>query len=207
VLSALGMLIAAPTKDYSQTVMVRTDDAKLQAEEWMRARFQALEERALREMLAEGHQAAALTFQHSLDMRYVGQSHELTIPCNGSEAQRAVDERFHRQHLSRYGYQQPREAVEIVNMRLAVTAPVTVPELSPEALETASADDARVGEKQVYFNQRPVATDLYERAKLRPGNKIDGPAIIFQYDTTTVLPPDWEATVDPFNNLILAQAE
>jgi len=205
VLSALGMLVAAPTKDYSQTLMVRTDDERLQTSEWMQAQIQPMEERARREMLAEGHQASSLILEHGLDIRYLGQSHELTISYRVGEGRTSVEERFHRQHLSRYGYQQPHERVEVVNLRLVITAPVAPPELSARGLSSPDAHEAHIGEKLVWFNQQSTPTDLYERAKLQSGNKIRGPAVIFQYDTTTVLPPGWVATVDPFGNLVLTQ--
>jgi N-methylhydantoinase A len=62
-----------------------------------------------------------------------------------------------------------------------------------------------VGEKEVWFNQQPVLTRLYDRAKLRPGHQFPGPAVIFQYDTTIVVPPAWGTAVDGYGNLLLTK--
>jgi N-methylhydantoinase A len=68
---------------------------------------------------------------------------------------------------------------------------------------TTEASTALIGEKTVWFNQKPMPTKLYDRAKLQPGHRFVGPAIVFQYDTTTVIPPEWETAVDVFGNLSL----
>jgi N-methylhydantoinase A len=64
-----------------------------------------------------------------------------------------------------------------------------------------------MGEKSVWFNQQPMPTKLYDRAKLQAGHRFAGPAIVFQYDTTTVIPPEWETAVDAFGNLLLTHTE
>ena len=55
----------------------------------------------------------------------------------------------------------------------------------------------------VWFGEQPVPTALYERSRLRPGHHFTGPAVVFQYDTTTVIPPGWQALVDQYGNLLL----
>ena len=138
-------------------------------------------------------------------MRYVGQSHELTVPQPSHSDGSNLDEQFHRMHLMRYGYQQPAASVEIVNLRLKAIAPVTPPSFPPERVGDTDAGAAIIGEKQVWFAHQPSPARLFDRAKLRPGNQIEGPAIIFQYDTTTVVPPGWRADVDAYHNLIAVQ--
>lgn len=204
VLSALGMLVAAPTRDYSQTVMATVGEGDAGSGTWLRRRFTPLEEKALAEMAAEGHEAEALVLNRMLDVRYRGQSHELTIPA-GLEAP-AVAARFHEAHEKRYGYRRPEEPVEIVNVRLQAVAPVAPPDLPRRAAGPPDAGEALIGQKAVWFDQAPLTTDLYLRERLRPGHAFDGPAVVFQYDTTTVIPPDWQAHVDPFGNLILTRS-
>jgi len=65
------------------------------------------------------------------------------------------------------------------------------------------ASQAVLGYKPVWFKQRPQQTTLYDREKLRPGHRFSGPAVVFQYDTTVVIPPGWKTAVDPFHNLVL----
>lgn len=196
VLSALGMLVAAPTKDFSRAVMAQAEAAEWDVAAWLRP----LRARALAEMSAEGFAPEELTLHASLDMRYKGQSHELTIPLGASLA--FTVEQFHQAHETRYGYARREAAVEVVTARLTAVAPSTPPSLIAQPLQGADPDAALLGEKLVWFAQRPLPTRLYAREKLQPGNHLAGPAIIFQYDTTCVIPPGWETAVDAYGNLV-----
>jgi N-methylhydantoinase A len=203
VLSALGMLVAAPTRDYSRTVMVEVGSPGMDLDSWLQQQFEPLERRALEDMASDGHDLKLIELRRSLDMRYVGQSHELTIPCAEGESRQVLCERFHQAHQRRYGYQRPEAVVEIVNLRLISLDPVAPPQLSTHVLGTADADSALVGVKHAWFDQTPMSTKLYDRTKLNSGNRLRGPAVVFQYDTTTVVPPAWDASVDAFGNLVL----
>jgi N-methylhydantoinase A len=90
-----------------------------------------------------------------------------------------------------------------VTLRVTVVAPAVPPPIPQESAGPADASGAVVGQKQVWFKQQPQTATLYERAKLRPGNQFSGPAIVFQYDTTVVIPPDWETAVDSGANLVI----
>ncbi|MFQ5437155.1 MAG: hydantoinase/oxoprolinase family protein, partial [Anaerolineae bacterium] len=99
VLSALGMLVAAPTKDFSQTVMQKVGAWEQDTASWMRDRYAPLRQRALVEMGAAGHAPQTIDLRTSLDMRYVGQSHELTIPyATQIGDDRALVDAFHLAH-------------------------------------------------------------------------------------------------------------
>jgi N-methylhydantoinase A len=198
VLSAMGMLVAAPTKDYSLTVMQLAAECTLAD---LRAVFMPMVARAQAEMAQEGH--TAVTCHYSLDMRYHGQSHELTIGIELAEGEDVLA-KFHAAHENRYGYQQPEAAVELVNARVTAVAPVLPPELPATPIGRTDAAPAKIGEKLVWFRaSQPVRTQLYDREKLRPGMQFVGPAVVFQYDTTVVVPPAWETAVDPTGNLLL----
>jgi N-methylhydantoinase A len=204
VLSALGMLVAAPTKDYSQTVM-RTVMAWTEADEaWLGQQAAPLVARAMAEMAAEGHDEAALTLSCRLDMRYKGQSHELTVPWTSGQSD--VTALFHAAHEQRYGYRLPEgEMMEVVTLRVTAVAPVDPPQIPQDPPGDADASAAIVGHKPVWFKQQPQPTALYDRARLRPGHQFDGPAVVFQYDTTIVIPPGWMTAVDTFHNLVLTK--
>jgi N-methylhydantoinase A len=96
--------------------------------------------------------------------------------------------------------------IEIVTLRVTAAAPVDPPEIPQEASGLPGASAAMLGQKQVWFSQEPHDTSLYDRDKLRPGHQFSGPAIVFQYDTTLVIPSGWETAVDSFHNLILTFA-
>lgn len=198
VLSALGMLAAAPTKDYSQTVLQEIGGGGLEIGDWLQAQFGPLEARAMAEMGTEGHDPATLMLQRSLDMRYVGQSHELRVLI--PNIQYPISNIFHEAHQKRYGYHQPTAKIEIVTVRITAVSPITPPALPTQPARTTQA--VALGQKPVWFHQHPTLTALYDRAALQPGHQFSGPAIIFQYDTTTVVPPGWETAVDGQGNLI-----
>lgn len=202
VLSALGMLVAAPTKDYSQTVMRAVAAWTAADETWLGQQAAPLAARAIAEMAAEAHDEAALTLSYRLDMRYKGQSHELTVPWTSGQSD--VTALFHAAHEQRYGYRLPEgEMMEVVTLRVTAVAPVDPPQIPQDTSVAADASAAIVGHKPVWFKQQPQKTVLYDRAKLRPGHRFEGPAVVFQYDTTIVIPPGWETAVDSFHNLVL----
>jgi N-methylhydantoinase A len=209
VLSALGMLVAAPTKDYSRTVLQRVGEADTAASPWLRGRFAPLEERAYTEMAAEGHTPESVTLHYQLDMRYLGQSHELTVEIDRREKEEELVELFHAVHELRYGYRQDSAAVELVTVRLTAVAPVTSVQYSAIADRPTDSPAPNlqpptpITHKPVWFEQRPWPTPLFARERLRPGMVLPAPALVVQYDTTTVIPPGWETAVDPYGNLIL----
>jgi N-methylhydantoinase A len=205
VLSALGMLVAAPTKDYSQTVMRTVANWTEADETWLIEEAAPMAKRAIAEMIAEGHDEAIITLRYRLDVRYRGQAHELTVPWSAGE--QAVTKLFHAAHQQRYGYRLPEgEMMELVTLRVTAVAPVVPPPIPQYSPGAADASAAIVGQKQVWFKQQPQLTALYDREKLQTGHQFNGPAIVFQYDTTLVIPPGWETAVDSTHNLILTFA-
>ncbi|MBK8987891.1 MAG: hydantoinase/oxoprolinase family protein [Chloroflexi bacterium] len=172
VLSALGMLAAAPTRDYSQTVMARPGDWGVGVGEWLAAQFAPLAERALAEMMAEGFDKptpvgpTAVTLQRSLDMRYVGQSHELTVVWPEAAADPAA--LFHAVHEARYGYRQAGAAVEIVTIRLTAVAAISPPQLPTTPPGDPDPTAAHWG-KDGLVRWPTTANSLYDQDKLRSG--------------------------------------
>jgi N-methylhydantoinase A len=222
VLSALGMLVAVPTKDYSRTVLHPVAEADTAVSPWLRAYFKPLAERATTEMAAEGHAVENVTLHHHLDMRYLGQSHELTISLaeinhrergGRREKEEELIELFHKAHERRYGYRQKSAAVELVTVRVTAVAgeqDAVIPDPStdspppnPHSPPPNPHSPTPITHKPVWFEQRPRSTPLFDREALRPGMRLPSPALVVQYDTTTVIPPDWETAVDRYGNLIL----
>lgn len=206
VLSALGMLAAEPTRDYSQTVMLSP------AEVVAGDPFAPLETRALEEMTAEGYDPARLTLHRGLDMRYRGQSHELTVAVATADGDprtdaAALSDAFHAAHAARYGYARPEAAVEVVTARLSAVAPPAAPALAHHAAGGPSPAAALIGRRPVWFEGGFIEAKLYDRDRLRPRNFFHGPGVLYQYDTTTILPPGWTALVDEGENLIVSHYE
>ncbi|MFL5700796.1 MAG: hydantoinase/oxoprolinase family protein, partial [Ktedonobacteraceae bacterium] len=167
-----------------------------------------LEEQGRAELAQEGFSSEQVTLEPALDLRYVGHSYELSVPFEG-DIERAVMH-FHEAHEKRFGYNDPRERVQVVNVRLKARGAATRPVLErQEGHKGATATPAE--SRSVVFAGPDGATThdtaVYEREKLVPGVTIKGPAIVTQYDTTTVLPPKWQARVDAIGNLIAERVE
>jgi N-methylhydantoinase A len=199
VLSALGMLAADILKDYVHTLMLPADTAQ----EQITLLFDELAAQGRADLEQEGFATEQITLDHFLDLRYQGQSYELMIPYSAAVAE-AV-ECFHTAHAQRFGYSSPGEPVQVVNVRLKAHAAATRPELARRELDhTATATPTRT--QSVVFagstGTNHHDTPIYARDTLVPGVALAGPAVITQYDTTTVIPPGWHARIDAVSNLI-----
>ena len=204
ILSALGVAIADVVKDYSRTVMLRGEDLdKMRLEE----EFHGMEQLARAELVEEGLPADSMTPRRFLDVRYVGQSFELTVDCPSltgrGDLTRSIASEFYAAHLQRFGYADRALPVEVVNLRLKLELAVEKPLLEPAADCGSDASHARIGNAEVVFAQGAVDTTLYDRDRLQTGNRIAGPALLLQLDTTIVAPPGWAGVVDPYGNLLL----
>ncbi|MSQ05696.1 MAG: hydantoinase/oxoprolinase family protein [Dehalococcoidia bacterium] len=206
ILSALGVAIADVVKDYSRTVMLRGDDIQRSR---LEEEYHGMEGQAQAELRQEGLPVERMTPRRFLDVRYQGQSFELTIdyPASTRRADlgRAISASFYKAHLQRFGYADRAQPVEVVNLRLKLELAVDKPSLAPEHVGPADPSTARLGQAQVVFASGPLATPLYGRDKLHAGNRIAGPALVLQMDSTTVVAPGWGAVVDPYGNLVMEQ--
>ena len=204
VLSALGMLVADLVKDYATTLMrpLAALDAAGLAE-----LFAPWEARAQAEMAAEmGAAAAAVRLERSADLRYAGQSFEINVPAGVLEPAPLAAE-FHARHARRYGHAHPDEPLEVVTLRVRAVGALPRPRF--ETLPQAGPDPAAalLDEQPVWFETpaglRPLPTRRYQRESLLAGHRLAGPAVLFQMDATTVIPPGWVGEVDAWGHLVL----
>jgi N-methylhydantoinase A len=195
-LSALGILLADIVRDYSRTVMMPGSAIKN-----LEKLFDELQQHADAEFAAEGLKG---TSQRTLDLRYQRQGYELSVPYVAENPTEAI-ETFHQLHEQRYGFSDPDKPVEIVNLRLRMTA-VAEPYTPPYRQPSRNAGAVSHAEKDVYFDGKFVRSRLYRREELVSGVVIQGPAMITEYTSATLLPPDCEAEVDGFGNLVIALA-
>jgi N-methylhydantoinase A len=204
VLSALGMLAADILKDYVRTVMVASDAAAGVVEPV----FAELEARGRAELTVEGLPAERIVIERYLDLRYAGQSYELVVPYQGDLA--AAVDGFHAAHDRRFGYSDPNERVQVVNVRLKARGLAERPEIARAPIDpTVTAEPTST--RTVIFAGASGAeaheTPIYARERFVPGVTFDGPAIITQYDTTTVVPPGWRVMVDETGNLVIERLQ
>lgn len=193
-LSALGILLADVVRDYSRTVMVSGDAVRDLDDQ-----FAELEERARAEFAAEGLSGDT---SYSLDLRYRRQGYELNVPWERLSPADSL-EAFHRLHQQRYGFSDPDRPIEIVNLRLRMTAPAERYEPPRRELVTGDGRGAFYAEREIFFEGQFRCSRLYQRERLVPGDVIAGPAMITEYTSATMVPPGAQATVDPFENLVV----
>jgi len=194
-LSALGVLLSDSVQDFSRTVMLPSEEA-VPAE--MERRYGQLEQQALESMRSEGFPPARIRLERWIDMRYRGQSYELSLPYS-----RHFARDFHGRHERRYGYADPSRESEVVTLRVRVRGLSEKIRIPKERPGPPDPGQALLKEKRVRFGKRSFRSRVYERAKLRAGHRIAGPALIFEYSATTAVPPGYEVRVDAYRNLLI----
>ncbi len=205
--SALGLIMADPRRDFVRSRLRGLDE--LTAGE-LGGVFSSLRDQARNEFIADGFDEEAIAFAFSIDLRYQGQGYELNVAAGDSvelspEAVAGIRERFDQAHEQLFGHSAATEPVEAVNYRVRAT--VRVPKFAMKRYEPAQhpLEDARSGEREVYFDRASgiTSTPVYDRAQLAPGHEIQGPAIVEQLDSTTVVYPGQRAIVDGYRNLVI----
>lgn len=177
--------------------------------ETINALFAELEERARADAKAEGFALDQVQFLHQMDLRYPYQGYELTVPCKAppfTESDKEVVRRaFDAAHMQVYAVCAPEEVPEIVNLRLVSVGKVPHLELPEIAKGDASPKAALTGSRKALFEEYDdyVDTPIYQRSLLKQGNLIEGPAIIEQLDSTTVVLPRQRAEVVRFGAIII----
>jgi len=202
VLSALGMATAPIVKDVSTTLMLRLGGDTFVAR--LAHAHSELEHRGRAEFEAEGFALAGLAVQTFLQMRYVGQSYELPVRVDPLDPGAFIPA-FHVAHQQRYGHSDPSRAVEIVTLRIKLLLPSLTAPSPPQSRPTRkrSTNPNPDEYRDVWFANGPTQTPIYDRRRVARGARITAPAVVMQMDSTTVVPPGWQAEVDAFRNLIL----
>jgi N-methylhydantoinase A len=141
-------------------------------------------------------------------MRYVGQGYDVEAPVDeallASCDRAAIRDTFENAYRAQFGRVEPSMAVEIVSWRVTVSGPRPEIELAA-ARPVSDAADALKGKREVYFGPEIgfVEAAVYDRYALVPGDTFDGPCIFEERESTTVVPPDARATIDPTLNLMV----
>ena len=209
--SALGLLTTDLKYDFMLTEFMLSNEMRLEK----LCRDITDLERAVHEQLRrDGLPDDRIRFLRSLDLRYLGQGYELRIDIPPG----SVDEKtlqtvwadFHQLHISEYGHHFPENPIEVVNLR--VTGIGAMPPLPQPHFDNPyrDLDEARLKSAETYFridgSLKKLPTEFFERSRIPIGAAIVGPAVIFQKDSTTVLPPGSQATVDEFGNILINTA-
>lgn len=157
----------------------------------------------------EGAKEKDMLASKFMDMRYVGQSYELTIPVPAKEIDvkdmEEIAALFHKEHERAYGHCAPEESVEVANLKLSATGFIPKPKLKELKRGGINPEAALLSRRKVYFSETGgfVECSIYDRYSLIWGNVIKSLAIVGDKDATTVIHPGYQAEVDKYGNLIL----
>lgn len=204
VFCALGMLTADVRHSY-----VRTFSSSMSGLDVDRLNdvFGEMEEEGRETLLSEGVSSEQIKLKRSLDMRYTGQHHEVTVDIPSGETSESdledIENRFHNKHKKLFTYSEPETEVEILNARIAAIGEVPIVEMREEEEKGPNPDQAYKNTRDVYFEDGMMETPVYNRNKLRNGNIVESPAVIEESTTTIIVPPGWQAKVDEYENVIL----
>jgi len=204
--SALGMLMADLRRDYVQTLFARLDDLKMDE---LEAQFKKLEAEGREALESSGIAPDRIVFERAADMRYVGQEHAVAVrilPNVADEkARRQIKRLFDEAHELRYSHSAPEESADVVSLRVSAIGRLGKPHFPklPQG-QLAPPSAAQRGTRSVIFEGHgSVKATVFDRTKLLQGNVIDGPAIIEEAASTTVVEPGDTLTVDAFGCLVM----
>ncbi|WP_158745347.1 hydantoinase/oxoprolinase family protein [Acidisphaera sp. L21] len=209
ILCAMGLLLTDLRADFATTRLLTMNEAALPA---MEQAFTTLRRQADNWFSSENIAPGASKITRTVDMRYAGQNYELAVVVpDGPVAAATLDVLavgFAAAHQRMYGFVAEGEAVQLVTFRIEAAGLVSKAEFQPQSDQGPDASGAITGQREVWLPEAGgfAACPVYDRQSLRAGNRIAGPAIIEQMDTTTVVLPNMVATVEPFLNLILEAA-
>ena len=203
-LCAIGDLVADFRDEFAQTYIRLLSEA---TPDEVASILDDLGGRADTWLDSEGIPDDTRTVTYTADMRYRGQGYEIPVAIDPAEIRAdgvdGLEERFNGLHEQLYGFRMHGTATEIVNLRSVGFGTVPKPELPVGEPGDADAVAAVADEHQVWFGGEQHATRIYDRARLQPGMSFAGPAIVTEFDSTTVVLPGYSAAVDVNFNLLI----
>lgn len=208
--SAVGLLATDIKHDLVRTYMreaLHTDAADLERV------FAEMSAATCRLLTEEGVPDARISVHREIGMCYVGQAFQLNVAVPeiiGADIGEVMTAAFHRMHRESYGFANEAAPAQFVNLRCAAIGAVDRPRLRELARGDGSASAALKGHREVHFSEAGpdlTRTSIYERSRLLAGDRLAGPAIVEQMDSTCVIPPGAEAVVDRFGSLVVTVGE
>jgi N-methylhydantoinase A len=164
-------------------------DLALRARRWLEEEAPAVSDTALR---------------FGADCRYAGQAFQIEVPIDeawlGAATTDGLRAAFHARHERLYGHADRAAEVELIDLRATITGVTAKPEPRPVPAGRGAARPA--GRRPIHYRTQRYQAAVYQRSELRAGQHLDGPAIVEQADTTTLVPAGWRAAVDPSGNLL-----
>ena len=207
-LCALGDLVADFRDEFARTYIRVLDEADPAD---VSAILDELGARAQQWLEDEGIDPGDRSVTYTADMRYHGQGYEIPVALDPGEVRSdglaELDERFNQLHEQLYGFRMHETRSEIVNLRAVGFGAAPKPELPQGELSSDGASGAVIDTHEIVFGGEHHPTEIYDRAKLEPGARFSGPAIVTEFDATTVVLPGYQAEVDRYFNILITQSD
>ncbi len=204
--SALGLLVTDLRHAFSHTRVTKLDRAEPPG---ITRLFDAMEDEGRQTLARDGVPNERIHLQREIEARYVGQSHEVSVACPGgeltAESLREVAARFHQGHEQAYGHSYSQEEVELVTFRVTTIGSIEKPKPRALADRGFNLEQAQREVRPVFFaeEKRFQPTAIYDRYRLSPGQSFEGPAIVEEIDSTSLIHPGFRAEVDRCGNLLV----
>ena len=203
--SAWGLLVADCQRDYSQSFLCRADAVKMPE---LKKLFDSLAARGRTELRAAGFVDKDIRHRLAVDARYVGQAYEVSVTLPGqptfTKAMVAtINRAFHEAHRRLYGHSDATAPVEWVTVRVSVIARVPRPATRKLAAAATPLTKRRYAQQEMVWNGKRATSPVYHRTQLGAGDRIRGPALIIQAETTIAVPTGTTALVERTGDIIL----
>lgn len=199
VTSAMGCLLVDIQHDFSESYMTAANSAD---PEDIQAAFEKLEKEAIERLTHEGVQPKDTVLQRSIEMMYQGQWRSLSVPAparitNVSD----LIEGFHAEHEREYNYRRDEAPVSIFRVAVKATGMVPKADLNKHPVQEYTPKPRET--RAVWFGGQSHDAGVFDRETLTAGARISGPAIVEQFDSTTVIPPQMTAEIDTYLNILI----
>jgi len=206
VFSAFGFLVADVVHHYVKTVYIKASEANADRVE---AIFREMEETGSTQLDEDEAPRPDRRLDRFVDMRYIGQSHELNVPAPSEIAEDGIEEivrHFHSIHMKHYGYSMPDEEAALVSFRLVARGIRSKPAVEVKSTLGGDVSEALKGSRHVNLGDGSwIECDVYDRELLNPGSLIQGPCVVEEWDTTTIVNGGYRMEVDAWGNLLLTR--
>ena len=203
-LCAIGDLVAEFRNEFAQTIVTPIEDVK---PEDVASVLEDLGKRTRDWMTSEGIDESGQRITYLADMRYVLQGYEISVPVNMDDVKagklEGLGDTFDSMHEQLYGFKMDDAKQEIVNLRCIGNGAVPTMNFPSATPQANDGSNAIVEDHEVVFQGKRIPTKIYDRSKMTPGAKFDGPAIVTEFDSTTVVLPGYVAEMDEFYNILI----
>jgi N-methylhydantoinase A len=204
VVGAWGALVAQLRHDFVRSFSKIAGETN--TEEINRA-FDELDRMAIEALRKDDVADDNITLEHYADLKYYDQSVALTLdmPQKVTDIEKEIVSAYVTRQEREFGYSMPADytQVELVNLRVSGWGKIPLAKIAEVITETGTAEEAQIGSRDVFFDRGFMKTRIYDRPKLKLEAEVEGPAILEEATTTTVIPPGATAVTDKYGNIII----